>query len=62
MRRGLGDGRGVDFWHHHWIGQRPLKLNFENFFTGFPNQKVLLVDLVVWRVLLALELVLVCEY
>lgn len=49
VRRGLGDGQGVNFWNHHWIGQRPLKMDFSNIFAGCSNKNAYIADLGVWN-------------
>lgn len=34
VRRVLGNGEGVNFWNHHWLGQQPLYDVFPNLLAG----------------------------
>lgn len=38
----------MDFWHHHWNGQRPLYLDFPTLFDECRNNHVRVTDLSSW--------------
>lgn len=40
VRRNLGDGVGVSFWKHHWLGHQSLQKTFPLVFAGFEDKDV----------------------